>query len=132
MPKRAILLVAFTLLLGCDERERLTFPNDQPGDDEGPVTTITTPSADSFLTEGDAFILDGRSVDRDGVDTVYFEVFGTGQAFVPLEGGGEDTVTFGIPIPTIGLSGTTVIVRVRAVDRVGNEGLAAVRQLTIE
>jgi|SRR3712207_2483324 len=132
MPKRALLLVVFALTAGCDERERLTFPTDEPSEDVGPVTTILTPSVDSFLTEGDAFVLDGRSVDPDGIDTVYFEVFGTGQSFLPFPGGGDDTVSSGLPIPTINLSGTTVIVRVRAVDLFGNQGLAAVRQLTIE
>lgn len=133
MPRHALLLVAVALVLGCDERERLTFPSGEPPDDEvGPVTTITSPSVDSFLTEGDAFILEGRTVDRDGVDTVYIEIFGTGQAFTPLTGDGEDTVTFGLPIPSIGLSGTTVIARIRGVDRVGNQGSAAVRQISIE
>jgi hypothetical protein len=132
MPKRALMLVAFTLVVGCDERERLTFPTDEPTENEGPVTTITTPAVDSFLTEGDAFVLDGRSVDPDGIDTVYFEVFGTGQAFLPFPGGGDDPVSFGLPIPSVGLRGTTVIVRARAVDLFGNQGLAAVRQISIE
>ena len=132
MPRHAVLLVALTLVSGCDERDRLTFPSGEPPDEAGPVTTITSPAVDSFLTEGDPFILEGHAVDIDGVDTVYIEVFGTGQAFLPLPGGGADTVTFGIPIPTIGLSGTTVIARIRAVDQIGNQGLAAVRQLAIE
>ena len=133
MPKRALPLVLLALLAGCGERDRLTFPSNEPGgDDEGPLTTIEVPSVDSFLTEGDPFIVSGRTVDLNGVDTVYFEVFGTGQAFLPLPGGGADTVTFGIPIPGIGLSGTTVIVRVRGVDELGNQGLTAIRQLSIE
>ena len=133
MPKLACctaLLVVFAA--GCGERERLTFPSDEPGDTEGPVTTILNPSVDSVLTEGDPFIVGGRSVDPNGVDTVYFEVIGTGQAFLPFHGQGEDTVNFGLPIPTIGLSGRNVLVRVRAVDLLGNQGLTAVRQLTIE
>jgi len=133
MPNRAIQLGLLALLAGCDERDRLTFPSNEPGgDDEGPVTTIHTPSVDSFLTEGDPFIVAGRTVDPNGVDTVYFEVFGTGQAFLPFHGGGDDTVDFGLPIPTIGLSGSTVVVRVRGVDLAGNQGLTAIRQLTIE
>jgi hypothetical protein len=127
------MLALCALLLGCEERERLTFPSGQPGEDEdGPVTTIEVPSIDSLLTEGDAFVASGRAVDPAGIDTVYFEVFGTGQAFLPQPGEGADTVSFGLPIPTIGLSGTTVIVRVRAVDVLGNQGSAAVRQLSIE
>ena len=133
MPNRALTLALFALLLGCDERERLTFPSDEPGtDEEGPVVSIDVPSIDSVLTEGDPFVAGGRAVDPAGIDTVYFEVFGTGQAFLPQPGEGADTVSFGLPIPTIGLSGTTVIVRVRAVDRLGNQGSAVVRQLLIE
>ncbi|HYC33625.1 MAG TPA: hypothetical protein VEB59_15150 [Gemmatimonadales bacterium] len=133
MPNRALTVVLFALLLGCDERERLTFPTDEPGsDEEGPITTIEVPSIDSMLTEGDPFVAGGRAVDPAGIDTVYFEVFGTGQAFLPQPGGGAETVSFGLPIPTIGLSGTTVIVRVRAVDRLGNQGTAAVRLISIE
>jgi hypothetical protein len=133
MPKYPFPPLLLALLLGCGERERLTFPSNEPGgDEEGPVTTIDVPSVDSTLTEGDFFVLGGRSVDPNGVDTVYFEVVGTGQAFLPLSGGGEDTVAFGIPIPTIGLSGTTVLVRVRAVDVLGNPGAATGRQLQIE
>jgi hypothetical protein len=133
MPKSAVLPLLLALLLGCGERDRLTFPSNEPGGDEdGPVTTIETPSADSTLTEGDFFVVGGRAADPNGVDTLYFEVFGTGQAFLPFPAGGEDTVSFGIPISTIGLSGTTVIVRVRAVDVLGNPGLATSRQLSIE
>lgn len=133
MPKQVLPLILFTLLWGCGERDRLTFPSNEPGgDDEGPVSTIDVPSIDSTLTEGDFFVLGGRVVDPNGVDTVYVEVAGTGQAFLPLDGEGEDTVSFGIPIPTIGLSGTTVVVRVRGVDLLGNQGLTVRRQLLIE
>ena len=133
MPNSAVSPVLLALLLGCGERDRLTFPSNEPGgDEEGPVTTIETPASDSTLTEGDFFVLGGRAVDPNGVDTLYFEVFGTGQDFLPFPAGGEDTVSFGVPISTVGLSGTTVIVRVRAVDVLGNPGLATSRQLAIE
>lgn len=133
MPNKSVPPILLALLLGCGERDRLTFPSNEPGGDEdGPVTTIETPASDSTLTEGDFFVVGGRAVDPNGVDTLYFEVFGTGQAFLPFPAGGEDTVSFGIPLATIGLSGTTVIVRVRAVDVLGNPGLATSRQLSIE
>jgi hypothetical protein len=133
MPKNLAPLVLLAWLMGCGERDRLTFPSNEPGgDDEGPVTTIEDPSADSTLTEGDFFLVGGRSVDDNGVDSLYIEVAGTGQAFLPVSGEGEDTVAFGIPIPTIGLSGTTVVVRVRGVDVLGNVGLTAGRRLQIE
>jgi hypothetical protein len=133
MPKPVRPLILFALLSGCGERDRLTFPSNQPGgDDEGPVSTIDVPSIDSTLTEGDFFVLGGRVVDPNGVDTVYIDAAGTGQAFLPIVGEGEDTVSIGIPIPTVGLSGTTVVVRIRGVDLLGNQGLTVRRQLLIE
>ena len=133
MPKRSSALVLLALLAGCDARERLTFPSNDPGGSgQGPVTTILEPSVDSVLTAGDEFIAGGRTVDPDGVDSVYFEAVGGGQGFLPVLGFGEDTVRFGIPIQTSGRSGATVIVRVRGVDVLGNQGLTATRQITIE
>jgi hypothetical protein len=132
MLKPALPLLLLALVTGCEGRERLTFPSNEPGDEAGPATTIETPAADTVLTEGDFFVVGGRSVDPDGVDSLYIETFGTGQAFLPVSGEGQESVSFGVPIPTIGLGGTTVIVRVRGVDVAGNQGLAAIRQLQIE
>lgn len=129
MPKRALRLVLLTLLAGCEERERLTFPSNEP---EGPVTTIDVPAVDTVLTAGDQFILGGRTTDPDGIDTVYFEVIGTGQVFSPSPGHGDQTVGFGLPILTEGRRGTNVIVQVHAVDREGVRGETARRQLTVE
>lgn len=133
MPKTRFAVLLLALLAGCEERERLTFPSTDPGnDEEGPVTTIDVPSVDTVLTEGDPFIVGGRTVDPNGVDTVYFEMVGSGQAFLPVVGNGQDTVSFGLPVPTIGRSGSTIVVRVRGVDVLGNQGLTAIRQLAIE
>lgn len=129
MPNRALRLVLLTLLAGCDERERLTFPSNEPA---GPVTTIEVPAADTVLTAGDQFILGGRTVDPDGIDTVYFEVIGTGQVFSPSPGHGDETVGFGLPIVTEGRSGFEVIVQVYAVDLDGNRGETARRQLSVQ
>ncbi len=131
MPNRAILATLLAVVTGCTERERFTIPID-PGDSEGPVTTIVNPSTDTVLTAGDPFILDGRSVDPTGIDTVYFDLFGSVQGFLPSPGHGEDTVSFGLPISTAGLGGTTLVVRVRAVDLLGNTGVTAQRQLGIQ
>jgi hypothetical protein len=133
MPNRALSLALIALLLGCDERERLTFSPDGPGGDvEGPVATIESPAIDTLFTEGDPLVVGGRVIDPSGVDSVYFEVFGAGQSYLPIPGEGQDTVNFGLPIPTIGLSGVNVIVRIHGVDQAGNQGTAAVRQILIE
>jgi hypothetical protein len=133
MPKHALWLVSILVLAGCDERERLTFPSNEPGGDEmGPVTVIDNPSDDTTLTEGDPFVLSGRSLDRSGVDTVYFDVEGGGMNFSPLAGEGADTVRFGLLLSTLGQSGQTITITAQAVDLSANRGGVAIRRLTIE
>lgn len=131
MPKWPVRGFLVLLLAGCEERDRLTFPSG-PGVGTGPVTTIDDPSVDTVVTQGALVIVGGRTVDADGVDTLYFELTGSGQGFLPARGHGEDTVIFGLPIQTTGLGQATVTVRVRAVDILGNQGETATRQLTIE
>jgi hypothetical protein len=123
--------MAALLLAACSERERLTFPS---GSDEvGPVTQILSPSVDdSVIREGDPFVLSGRSTDFDGVDSVYFDIEGVPQQLSPLKASGADTTFFGVPIPTLGHSGATVLVRIYAVDLLGQQGEPASRQLHIE
>jgi Bacterial Ig domain len=120
------------LLAGCDERARLTFPSDEPGDEVGPVTTIDHPGRDTVIVEGDLVVLAGRTHDNSGVDTVYFMIAGSNQTFLPFAAEGEDTVTFGLPISTIGLSGSTVTVEILGVDLEGHRGSSATRRLSIE
>src|SRR5688572_1994169 len=91
---------AVALATGCDERERLTFPS--PSDGVGPVTTIDQPnSADTTVFPGPQLFINGRTVDPDGVDTVYFFVIGGNQGFPPFHPNPvKDTVTFGFNIGT--------------------------------
>lgn len=124
--------LAGVLLLGCEERDRLTFSNNQPDDGVGPTVIIDSPFQDTVLTEGDFFILAGRAIDSSGVDTVYFDLEGANQSFLPLRGEGADTVPFGLPLSTIGNSGRTIRVTVFAVDLPGNVGPAVLRRLSIE
>ena len=83
MPKKAANLVVATLMLlsaGCQERDRLTFAD--PGDGVGPVTTIDQPGqSDTTVPAGPEFFVNGRTIDLDGVDTVYFLVIGANQNF---------------------------------------------------
>jgi hypothetical protein len=135
LSRRIVWWLATALIGGCAERDRLTFPDDTggSGDGIGPVTAIDEPGAsDTSIVEGDQFILTGRSVDPDGVDTVYFDVAGLNVSFAPLRGEGADTVSFGLPLSTIGFSGATVQVRIHGVDRLGNVGQSVSRQLHIE
>lgn len=136
MARATIWWVAAALLVGCDERERLTFPSTGPGggaeDDVGPVTTISIPSADSVLTEGHPFIVSGQTVDANGVDTVYFDAEGANQSFLPFAGNGEHTVDFGLPLSTGGRGGETIEIRVYGVDLLGNRGEGVTRRLSVE
>ncbi|HEY8258693.1 MAG TPA: hypothetical protein VIG08_13635 [Gemmatimonadales bacterium] len=121
------------VLAGCGERDRLTFPVENPGDGSGPFTNVTRPAVtDTAVTEGDLLILTGYSLDPDGVDTVYFEVSGAGQGFAPLLGEGADSVPFALQLSTLGNPGGTISVRAFAVDGLGDRGPATVRQIRIE
>ena len=120
-------------LVACGERDRLTFPEPNPGDGSGPFTNVTHPSdPDTVAIEGDLLILTGYSLDPDGVDTVYFQVSGADQGFSPLLGEGADSVPFALQLSTLGNSGGTITVRAFAVDGLGQRGSAAVRQIHIE
>lgn len=135
LSRRGVWWLVVALIGGCAERERLTFPNDTggSGDGVGPVTSIDEPGAfDTVIVEGDLFVLAGHSVDPDGVDTVYFDVDGLNVSFAPLRGEGAETVSFGLPLSTIGFSGATVLVRIHGVDMLGNVGQTVSRQLHIE
>jgi hypothetical protein len=132
--RRRVWCLAIVLIGGCAERDRITFPDDTgDGGGFGPVTSIDQPGAfDTVLIEGDRFVLAGHSVDPDGIDTVYFDIDGLNVGFNPLLGDGADTVSFGLPIPTIGFSGATVLVRIHGVDMLGNAGPSVSCQLHIQ
>lgn len=130
---RSIPWVVAAVLAGCGERDRLTFPVENPGDGSGPSTNITRPAVtDTVVIEGDRLDLTGYSVDPDGIDSVFFEVSGANQSFSPIEGNGADSVAFALELSTLGNSGGTILVRAYANDGVGDLGPAAVRSIKIE
>jgi hypothetical protein len=118
---------------GCDERDRLTFPT--PSDGVGPITMIDQPNgADTTVIAGPEFFVNGRTIDPDGVDTVYFLVTGGNQSsfqpFVPRPP--SDTVRFGLPLATTGRAGDTILVQIHGVDSQGNRGGTSVREIVVE
>lgn len=117
---------------GCEERDRLTFPT--PGDGIGPVTTIDRPNgSDTTVPAGPDFLVNGRTIDPDGVDTVYFLVTGGNQNFNPFRPNPPaDTVRFGIPLTTSGHAGDTILIRIHGVDAQGNQGAASSRQIVVQ
>jgi hypothetical protein len=119
------------LVAACAERDRLTFPNQSDG--IGPVTLIDHPGqGDTTIDAGPTFIVNGRSIDTSGVDTVYFLVSGGNQGFPPLRPNPPvDTVRFGVPLTTMGRSGQAIELQVYAVDGQGNQGGPATRQIII-
>src|SRR5262245_18934776 len=122
--------VAATLILGCSERDRLTFPTSVDG--LGPAATITDPGQDTTVVAGPNALVSGLVVDQDGIDTVYFDVQGGVTSFSPFVANGDDTVTFQLPITTNGLSGNTITVAVSGVNLAGITGDTALRQITIQ
>lgn len=119
------------LAIGCDERDRLTFPT--PSDGAGPVTTIDQPNgADTTVFPGSDFFVNGRTIDPDGVDSVYFLVLGGNQNFSPFSPNPtQTTVRFGIPLTTFGHSGETFQIQIYGVDVLGNRGGTSTRQINI-
>lgn len=131
-PVRLGVLGLALAVAACGTRERVTFPTQDSGDGFGPITTILVPDrADTIVTEGDVFFVEGQTTDDDGVATVFIELGGLDQAFLPIDGQGRDTVRFALPLSTIGHLGDTAVVRVHGLDRVGDEGPPAVRQILI-
>jgi hypothetical protein len=129
----AVLAVLAGVSGACHERERLTFPN-SPGDGVGPFTTIDQPNGpDTTVPAGPQLFISGRTIDPDGVDTVYFLVTGGVQTFQPfLPNPPTDTVHFGLQIVTSGQSGDTVSVAVLGVDSQGNRGNVSSRRVFIQ
>jgi hypothetical protein len=129
----ALILPCITALAtACDERDRLTFPN--PNDGVGPVTMIDQPNgSDTTVSAGPEFLVNGRTIDPDGVDTVYFLVTGGSQNHQPLRPvPPADTVRFGLPISTAGLSGDTISVQIYGVDALGNQGGPSFRRIAVQ
>ena len=127
-----VILWAGAAMGGCDERERLTFPS--PSDGVGPITMIDQPNgADTTVPAGPEFFVNGRTIDPDGVDTVYFFVTGGNQNFQPfVPRPPSDTVRFGLPLTTTGHSGDTMLVQIHGVDSEGNHGGTSIREIVVE
>jgi hypothetical protein len=131
-PRVLVSLWILALATGCEERDRLTFPT--PSDGLGPVTMIDQPnSSDTTVDAGPEFFVNGRTIDPDGVDTVYFLVTGGSQNFQPFRPNPPtDTVRFGLPITTFGHSGDIILVQIHGVDSEGNRGSPSTRRITVE
>lgn len=121
--------LAALLTQGCNERDRLTFPI---SNGQGPQSTISDPSMDTTVTAGPFAQVVGRVTDADGIDTVYFEVTGGGASFQPFIAGGDDTVTFSLPLATAGLGGSTMTVMIFGTDIGGARGDTAIRLVTVQ
>jgi hypothetical protein len=118
------------LILGCNTRDRLTFPNPGPIG-VGPQTVIDHPAGDTTVTAGPGFIVAGYTRDPDLIDTIYFETEGGVTSFPPFVGG-DDSVRFALPLTTAGQSGQTITLRVFGTDLLGNRGDTATRQITVQ
>lgn len=121
---------AALLVLGCNTRDRLTFPNPGPIG-PGPQTVIDHPAGDTSVAAGPGFIVAGFTRDPDRIDTIYFETEGGVTNFPPFVNG-DDSVRFALPLTTAGQNGQTITLRVFGTDRLGNRGDTATRQITVE
>jgi hypothetical protein len=131
IPGWAFRWAVLAVLGGCATRDRLIFPTEDPS--EGPTTEVTQPGLnDTTVVAGDLLLIQGRSSDPDGVDTVYVVVTGTNEAFAPILGQGRDTVRFAVQLSTSNHSGATVLVQAYGVDLLGIQGGVVSRQIHIE
>ena len=132
--KRAIraeagLVLAAVAFAACTDRERLTFPPSDTG--VGPITFIDQPSgADTTVKAGRALPLSGKTIDPDGVDTLYIVVVGGNQGFQPFVLR-QDTVRFGVTVNTTGLANQTMFILVFGTDQLGNRGDTAIRRVDV-
>ena len=117
---------------GCVERARIGFEPET--ENRGPDTTIDVPeTAEVRVPPGPLYNVQGRVADADGVDTVYFELFGAPEQFQPhVPPTFDDTVRFSIPISTAGRAGTAVTVLVFGTDLEGVRGDTSTRRIVIE
>jgi hypothetical protein len=128
-PAGVALLATLTgALAGCGERERLTYPT--PPDGVGPVTVIEVPSVDTTVSNGDALTIVGRSEDVDGVDSVYFRLFGTAEQYEPLNVDGN-MVRWSLRVTAPRDRAEMIVIRVSAVDRGGNHGFTVDRTIQV-
>jgi hypothetical protein len=131
----ASLLTLMLIVAACAERDRLVFPSG-PGlsDSVGPITTIDQPNgADTTVSSGPQFFVNGRTIDPDGVDSVYFFVIGGSDQVPPFRPNpASDTVRFGLQVSTAAHQGDTILVQVRGVDSHGNQGATASRRIFVE
>ena len=111
------------MAIGCDTRDRLTFPTEDPGAPRGPLTAIIRPLAsDTVVTPGDVIEVRGRTTDPDGVDTIYFELDGVNFSLSAIVAQGLDTVEFAFELETDNFVGDTAVLRVFGVDLPGSQG----------
>lgn len=116
--------------LGCNVRDRPTFATGGGPDQIGPSTTIDSPNQDTTVREGPAVFVNGRTLDEDGIDTLYFETEGGVSSFLPEVNAGK-TFRFGLPITTNNQAGQVITVRVFGTDAQGNRGDTATRVITV-
>lgn len=114
----------------CNTRDRPDFGVGGGPDQIGPSTSIDSPTADTTVQQGPALQVAGRSLDADGIDTLYFVTEGGVTAFAPVVNAGT-TFRFGLPITTNNLAGSVITVRVFGTDALGNRGDTATRVITV-
>jgi hypothetical protein len=133
---RALPAVAAAVLLGgvnagCATRDRPDFAPGNGPDQIGPSTTIDSPTQDTTVTAGPAVQVSGRTLDQDGIDTIYAQTEGGVSAFLPETNAGT-TFRFGYPITTNNLAGHVITIRIFGTDRLGNRGDTATRRITVQ
>lgn len=126
-----LVLAGLLTPVGCTTRDRPDFGLGNGPDGIGPSTSIDSPTQDTTVTAGPGVLISGRSLDADGIDTLYAITEGGVTAFAPEVNPGT-TFRFGYPISTNGLSGEVITIRIFGTDKLGNRGDTATRTITVQ
>lgn len=103
-----------------------------PGDGQGPVITILAPAESSTVHRNATFTLGVQAADPDGVDSVWTTLAPNVNTVQPISGGGDPLATVGyvVLIPAV-VPEDTLVVLVRARDRLGDTSAVFVRRLLL-
>lgn len=103
-----------------------------PGDGQGPVITILAPAESTTVHRKATFTLGVQAADPDGIDSVWTTFDPNVNTVQPISGDGQPLATVGyvVLVPAT-VPEDTMVVLVRARDRLGDTSAVFVRRLLI-
>ena len=129
-PRNIGLLTLLIGGLGCEDRTRPVFF--APGDGQGPFISIISPSESTTVARNATFALGVRAEDLDGIDSMWTTLEPNVNTLQPVGANGETSATVGyVVLVPAGVVEDTLVVRVRAVDILGDTSDHFIRRLLV-